>query len=84
MENNSNIHRLHFIPDDVPGILRELADKLEKQQVRADEITMVIDGEIHHFGFSMNDDVALMKAYFNLNFGAQKLMQMAMRSKCGE
>ena len=63
---------------DAPAMLRRVADRMEQGEISRDDCTLIVDGDVYHFG-EMDDETAAQAAIFNMNYGIAKMMAAAVR-----
>lgn len=63
---------------DAPAMLRRVADSMERGEISRDDCTLIVDGDVYHFG-EMDVENAAQAAIFNMNYGIAKMMAAAVR-----
>lgn len=64
--------------NDAPAMLRRVADRMERGEISREDGTLIVDGDVYHFG-EMDDETAAQAAIFNMNYGIAKLIAAAVR-----
>jgi len=76
----SNVIEL-FRKGSVVDGLREIADRIENQEIEDDNCTLIIGTDVYHLG-EYDDSRAAVDAVFNMTLGIHTMMQPVIKESC--